>query len=174
MNIYYINFYLNYKEYLLKQYLQTSRTENIYLRMYDQSMDGVKSRLVNYSSPSKLLYIGELLNDEFNPKMDHLVCFMGGNFALGVTLGKTVREVKHLNFKQLEDLRIGKELTKTCTEMYFRTATGLAPEIAYFTSLSGPEKDIYIKKFDSHNLLRPETVESLFIMWRLTGDVQYR
>jgi hypothetical protein len=142
--------------------------------MYDQSMYGVKSRLVNYSSPSKLLYIAELLNNELNPKMDHLVCFMGGSFALGVTQGKTLREVQHLNFKELEDLRIGKELTKTCTEMYFRTATGLAPEIAYFTSLSGSEKDISIKRFDSHNLLRPETVESLFIMWRLTGDIQYR
>ncbi|RIA85716.1 Glycoside Hydrolase Family 47 protein [Glomus cerebriforme] len=166
----------SYYEYLLKQYLQTSRTEPIYRRMYDQSMNGVKSRLVNYSFPSKLLYIGELINDNLNSKMDHLVCFMGGNFALGVTLGKPVREVEHLNFKEIEELRIGKELTKTCTEMYFSTATGLAPEIAYFTSLdsSDTDKDIFIKRFDSHNLLRPETVESLFIMWRLTGDVQYR
>lgn len=27
---------------------------------------------------------------------------------------------------------------------------------------------------DSHNLLRPETVESLFILWRVTGDPRYR
>ena len=27
---------------------------------------------------------------------------------------------------------------------------------------------------DAHNLLRPETVESLFVMWRVTGDVTYR
>ena len=108
--------------------------------------------------------------------MDHLVCFMGGNFALGVTLGKPIREIEHLNFKEIEDLRIGKELTKTCTEMYFRTATGLAPELAYFiNSPDSPDgKDIFIKPLDSYNLLRPETVESLFIMWRLTNDVQYR
>jgi mannosyl-oligosaccharide alpha-1,2-mannosidase len=27
---------------------------------------------------------------------------------------------------------------------------------------------------DVHNLQRPETVESLFYMWRITGDVKYR
>ena len=27
---------------------------------------------------------------------------------------------------------------------------------------------------DAHNLLRPETVESLFVLWRVTGDAQYR
>ena len=27
---------------------------------------------------------------------------------------------------------------------------------------------------DSHNLLRPETVESLFILWRVTKDTKYR
>ena len=29
-------------------------------------------------------------------------------------------------------------------------------------------------KRDGHNLLRPETVEALFYMWRATGDRQYR
>jgi hypothetical protein len=27
---------------------------------------------------------------------------------------------------------------------------------------------------DNHNLQRPETVESLFYMWRITGDEMYR
>ena len=27
---------------------------------------------------------------------------------------------------------------------------------------------------DSHNLLRPETMESLFVLWRVTRDSQYR
>ena len=27
---------------------------------------------------------------------------------------------------------------------------------------------------DAHNLLRPETVESLFVLWRVTGDARYR
>lgn len=27
---------------------------------------------------------------------------------------------------------------------------------------------------DAHNILRPETVESLFVLWRVTGDVKYQ
>jgi mannosyl-oligosaccharide alpha-1,2-mannosidase len=30
------------------------------------------------------------------------------------------------------------------------------------------ERDLYVKPADAHNLLRPETVESLFILWRVT------
>ncbi|KAF2480783.1 putative 1,2-alpha-mannosidase [Neohortaea acidophila] len=34
--------------------------------------------------------------------------------------------------------------------------------------------DYIIKGMDAHNLQRPETVESLFYMWRITGDQKYR
>lgn len=33
--------------------------------------------------------------------------------------------------------------------------------------------DIIIKSADSHNLLRPETVESLFVLFRVTEDPKY-
>jgi len=33
--------------------------------------------------------------------------------------------------------------------------------------------DIIIKHADRHNLLRPETVESLFILYRITEDPKY-
>lgn len=33
--------------------------------------------------------------------------------------------------------------------------------------------DIIIKPADRHNLLRPETVESLFVLYRITKDTKY-
>lgn len=33
--------------------------------------------------------------------------------------------------------------------------------------------DIVLKHADRHNLLRPETVESLFILYRITEDTKY-
>jgi len=36
------------------------------------------------------------------------------------------------------------------------------------------QEDYVVKSSDAHNLQRPETVESLFYMWRITGDVKYR
>jgi len=58
--------------------------------------------------------------------------------------------------------------------MYRVTPTGLAPEIVWLNMEDDHPDDIIIKPQDAHNLQRPETVESLFIMWRLTGDEIYR
>jgi len=179
------------QEYLLKQYLQTNGQESVYLDMYNEAMTGVKTHLWKHSLPSHLSFIAELPNGvdgPVSPKMDHLVCFLGGNLALGATQGKTVVEARKeeggrkWSKRQEDDLSLARELTRTCYGMYNVTATGLAPEIAYFNmkgdkspdASQDPKDDIIIKPRDAHNLQRPETVESLFIMWRLTKDEIYR
>ncbi|RUS14175.1 endoplasmic reticulum mannosyl-oligosaccharide 1,2-alpha-mannosidase-like protein [Endogone sp. FLAS-F59071] len=183
----------SYYEYLLKQYLQTSKTEPVYRQMYDTAIQGIKTHLVAYSHPSKFLFLGELLASQSDPKnlypkMDHLVCFLGGNLALGATEGLSISQTSSLKPKDKNDLELGAALTSTCYEMYNVTATGLAPEIAYFERETAGDQlahrflnqqhsygaDIVIKPLDAHNLLRPETVESLFLYWRITGDNKYR
>jgi len=47
-------------------------------------------------------------------------------------------------------------------------------EIVHRNTEPGSKEDLYVKDNDAHNLLRPETVESLFVLWRLTGDHKYR
>ncbi|KEF51367.1 mannosyl-oligosaccharide alpha-1,2-mannosidase [Exophiala aquamarina CBS 119918] len=103
--------------------------------------------------------------------------------------------------KHDEDLALAEELMKTCWGMYKVTPTGLAPEIAYFHIDNPPRQwqghldpnwtppvssnlsddmdadwraDYDIHDMDVHNLQRPETVESLFYMWRITKDPKYR
>ncbi|KAI8578896.1 hypothetical protein K450DRAFT_175778 [Umbelopsis ramanniana AG] len=178
----------SYYEYLLKQYLQTDKTEEVYRNMYDQTVNAMKKYLVRHSQPSEFLFLGELPQgrnspDQISPKMDHLVCFMGGSFALGATEGPSLKENRRqLSSQDLEDIRLGEELTRTCYEMYNSTATGLASEIVYFNmqpedkdaSQGSHIPDIMIKPRDTHCLLRPETVESLFLLWRITGDEMYR
>ena len=105
--------------------------------------------------------------------------------------------------QQEEDMRLAEELMNTCWGMYKAAPIGLAGEITHFTlhdppmmyddfaqnaKLSSPtdfdktglgadfigHDDFIIKGADSHNLQRPETAESLFYMWRITGDEKYR
>ena len=103
--------------------------------------------------------------------------------------------------KHDENLRLAEELMKTCWGMYKVTPTGLAPEIAYFhvdspapqwqaqvdPAWTPPQSanlsdspgaawrlDYDIRMNDVHNLQRPETVESLFYMYRITKDRKYR
>lgn len=191
----------SYYEYLIKQYLQTSCEESIYQEMWNQSLAGVRKWLITYSYPHYFTVLGERpfgLGGKLEGKMDHLVCFMPGTIALGVTGGLTIEEVKKAGLwsaKEEEDMALAIELTKTCWGMYQITPTGLAPEIAHFHLKEPPHmesdgilaskemvqgahaawKDDYIIKVnDRHNLQRPETAETLFYMWRITGDEKYR
>ncbi|KAI8985878.1 glycoside hydrolase [Pilobolus umbonatus] len=171
----------SYYEYLLKQYLQTDKTELIYRERYDHAVAGIKKHLIQKSHPNEYTFISEIRDsahpDVIHPKMDHLVCFMGGSFVLGVTEGASIHELDPLDDQDAEDLYLGEEITRTCYEMYNFTVTGLASEIVYFNinKESGPDaSDMNIQQFDRHNLLRPETIESLFLLWRMTGDEKYR
>ncbi|KAG2213162.1 hypothetical protein INT47_011311 [Mucor saturninus] len=171
----------SYYEYLLKQYLQTDKSEIKYRERYDHAVDGIKKHLVKYTYPNHLMYIAEMMDSKYpsitHNKMDHLVCFMGGNFVLGVTEGSSIHELDPLDAKDAEDFRLGQELTRTCYEMYNMTETGLASEIVYLNTFeqSGPEQpDMEINYQDAHSLLRPETLESIFLLYRMTGEEKYR
>ncbi|KAI4086831.1 MAG: hypothetical protein LQ344_007232 [Seirophora lacunosa] len=191
----------SYYEYLIKQYLQTSAEEPVYLELWNQALAGIRKHLITYSKKSHFTILAERpngLGSNLQPKMDHLVCFMPGTIALAATGGKTVAEAKKAGQwgeKEQADLDLAIELTKTCWGMYKTTATGLAPEITFFeideppkSEVDGPfrsaelvpgasaewKDDYVIKGQDAHNLQRPETVETLFYMWRITGDEMYR
>lgn len=191
----------SYYEYLIKQYLQTNKKEPVYGEMWDESLRGVRKHLVTYTEHSKFTIIGERpegLDGQLSPKMDHLVCFMPGTIALAATGGLTEAEARKLpswSKKSEDDIRLARELMQTCWGMYKYMATGLAAEITHFQIPTPPlpesaaheapadldpdpaaewRRDFSVKPNDVHNLQRPETVESLFYMWRITGDAKYR
>lgn len=170
----------SYYEYLIKQFLQTENHEDIYRDMYEEAVDGIKHHLVQQSVPSGLTYIGERdrgINGPFSTKMDHLVCFAGGMFALGATEGhlqEAAERSESWTTTRNVNMRLGVELTRTCYEMYKQTKTGLAPEIAFFNDHNTLAPDFTVKPQDAHNLQRPETVESLFYLWRITRNPIYR
>merc|ERR1719149_590238 len=116
-------------EYLLKQWLLSSRTDGRVRRMYDEHVD-------------------------------HLVCFVPGMLALGAQ-GDTAAD----------HLRLAEALMETCYRMYADQVTGLAAEISYIGE--GQDAVLAVRQA-KHNLLRPETVESLFVLWRVTGRPIYR
>ncbi|KAG8545997.1 hypothetical protein GDO81_019934 [Engystomops pustulosus] len=154
----------SYYEYLLKQWIQSGKKENSFLEDYMQAIEGVKKNLLRKSEPNKLTFIGELSHGHFSPKMDHLVCFLPGTLALGAHNGITS-----------DHMEIAVALMETCYQMYRQMETGLSPEISHFLlHASQGSKDIDVKPADRHNLLRPETVESLFYLYRFTGDTKYQ
>lgn len=153
----------SYYEYLLKQWIQTGKTIDWLLSDYKTAVNSMQSKLLKYSEPSKLAFVGELLSGKvYSPKMDHLVCFLAGTLALG-----------SINGLPVEHMKLGKDLGRTCQRLYVNP-TGLAPEIAYFNTVPGVTEDITIKPLDAHSLLRPEAIEAWFYLYRLTGDKIYQ
>ena len=62
-------------------------------------------------------------------------------------------------------IELGANVTESCWEMYRKQSTGLGPEAA-----SVPD----LHPIEGHWIMRPEVVESIFILYRVTGDVRYR
>lgn len=157
-------------------------------------MAGIRKHLIVTAKHSGLKIVAELphgVGGPISPKMDHLVCFLPGTIALAATGGESLAEARtkpDWSPDKEVQIKLARDLTTTCWGMYAVTETGLAPEIAWFhandendstrqrssTKLSRWKEDFVVKPLDAHNLQRPETVETLFMMWRITGDAVYR
>ncbi|ETW05192.1 hypothetical protein H310_04185 [Aphanomyces invadans] len=152
----------SFYEYLLKVWLYSGkRHEDAYLRkLYDDAVDGMEKHLLVYSEMDDVYYLQELrLPDmDANPQQDHLLCFVPGMLALGtVDEQNTTKAARHLD--------LAKKLMHTCTQFYLRQPSGLAPDLVEFPGWHIP---------NSMYKLRPETVESLMYMFRITQDPIYR
>ena len=168
--------------------------------MWEEALKGIQEHLIIPVRKSGVKIVAELprgIGGPLSPKMDHLVCFLPGSIALGATGGRTLAEARkspEWTAEKEKQMELARELMKTCWGMYAVTETGLAPEIAWFNaadadlqpgpgwrpsrptrdSLAEWKADYIVKPLDAHNLQRPETVESLFMMWRITEDPLYR
>ncbi|KAM3701885.1 hypothetical protein ACJW31_05G209600 [Castanea mollissima] len=151
----------SFYEYLLKVWIQGNKTPavKLYREMWEKSMKGLLS-LIRKTTPSSFTYICEKNGDSLSDKMDELACFAPGMLALGSSGYGPDGSQKFLS--------LAEELAWTCYNFYQSTPTKLAGENYFFHS----GQDMTVGT--SWNILRPETVESLFYLWRLTGNKTYQ
>ncbi|XP_010544166.1 PREDICTED: mannosyl-oligosaccharide 1,2-alpha-mannosidase MNS1 [Tarenaya hassleriana] len=151
----------SFYEYLLKVWIQGNKTSEVkhYREMWEKSMQGLLS-LIKRSTPSSFTYICEKNGNSLTDKMDELACFAPGMLALGSSGYPSDEAQKFLS--------LAEELAWTCYNFYQSTPTKLAGENYFFNS--GQDMSVGT----SWNILRPETVESLFYLWRFTGNKTYQ
>jgi len=150
----------SFYEYELKQYLLTNKNQQIYRRMYSESIVALEKHLLKRSIPSRHLYVAEMEHDETNSDFEHLACFIPGMLVLGA---QEIPERK-------KDYKFAVDLMETCVDLYISTATGLAPDHVSFNTHN--DRDYVVR--DPKYMLRPETVESLFYLYKYTGSEWYR
>uniref|UniRef100_A0A1A9X2P2 alpha-1,2-Mannosidase n=1 Tax=Glossina brevipalpis TaxID=37001 RepID=A0A1A9X2P2_9MUSC len=131
-------------EYLLKAWLQSNQTDEEARQMFYDAMLAIIKHM-SRTSTKGLIYIPDLKSGRLEYKMSHSAYFSGGLFALAANTSQDENSEKFMD--------IVENITNTCHQSYISSYVGLGPE-AY--------------------LLRPETVESLFYLWRITDDEKYR
>lgn len=150
----------SFYEYLIKAWILSGHVDTDARKMYDEAVESIEANMIKVSSGG-LTYIGEYKNSRVEPKMGHLTCFAGGMFALGA---KGSKDEQHY-------INLGAEVTRTCHESYSRSPLKLGPEAFGFT---GNNEAVAVRSNEKYYILRPEVVESYFVMWRITKDVKYR
>lgn len=158
-----------------------------YEKMYRRAMDVVIQHvLFRPMLPEKedFLFAGTTFVHEDGihlvPEMQHLTCFIGGMFALG---GKIFGIDEHID--------IGERIARGCGWVYQSFPTGVMPEI--FALIECPslescnwDNDKWQREGDQslsrgfrhardpRYLLRPEAIESVFILYRMKGEEDLR
>ncbi|EEH22359.2 hypothetical protein PABG_04570 [Paracoccidioides brasiliensis Pb03] len=172
-------------EYLPKMYALLGGTQaaSQYGRLYRNAMDTAMQYLFfrpMVPDNADILISGETnAQDPSSASLDaegqHLTCYLGGTLALG---GRLLSNETHIE--------IGRKLTDGCIWTYQNTPTGLMPEIFRMEACKSPFNCKFdFKQWisdhgsqhigftlvrDGHYRLRPEAIESVFYLYRITGD----
>jgi mannosyl-oligosaccharide alpha-1,2-mannosidase len=130
------------------------------LGAWNASWAGMKQRLLRRSGKSSLLYLAEIgATGTVVHRMGHLSCHMPAVLALAF---------RHT--RKAEYLATAEDLLNTCWRLYEDAATGLGPETVEFFERGERGYEVVDAKY----ILRPEVVESLFYLWRITNKEVYR
>ncbi|KAJ1488651.1 glycoside hydrolase, partial [Baffinella frigidus] len=153
----------SFYEYLLKQYLLRPYTMR---DMRQTFADTIRETLEKVRGNAQgTVFLGQATFSSSEPikKMEHLACFAPGMLALAY-------ESDPENHRQ--SLVDAEAIMESCMAMY-ATATGLAAEsYDIVVGKTGPAKLVPSNTM-KFSLLRPETMESAFVLWRVTGNRKY-
>jgi mannosyl-oligosaccharide alpha-1,2-mannosidase len=102
----------------------------------------------------------------------HIRCFAGGMLGLG---GRLMKNETHVD--------VGRKLTDGCVWTYENAPMGIMPEVFSMHTCANlseceytrePGSSPFSKIDDARYILRPEAIESVFYMYRITGDPEYQ
>ncbi|KXJ89151.1 family 47 glycosyl hydrolase [Microdochium bolleyi] len=177
-------------EYLPKMHALLGGLDPVYEKLYRGAMDAVTANVLfrpMLPGGDDILFAGTVFVEDNGPRLDtegqHLACFVGGMYGLGGKL-----------FDIPDHVALGNKLARGCGWGYGSFPTGVLPEIFGFRTcptLEGcpwtADKDadpattsqMHIQRGfkqarDARYILRPEAIESIFYLYRITGEEDLR
>ncbi|KAI8938427.1 hypothetical protein NX059_004320 [Plenodomus lindquistii] len=179
-------------EYFPKMHILLGGLDPVYQTMYEQAAQAITTHLLfrpmvpSAHEGESLLVCGDATASPeqavLKPTAQHLTCFIGGMFALA---GRTFNLPSHIT--------LGAKLTQGCIHAYASMPSGIMPETFDMIPCASREHCTWNqtrwdeeanKRYsanpvpgyllrDARYLLRPEAIESVFIMYRVTGERRY-
>lgn len=154
----------SYYEYIIKSYLMTGGVSKPMLKKYMDVVRDIKNSMVFQTVHMNLTGLAPGGKTSAEPMMEHLATFAGGMLAVGSVVG---------NDKALEDLELADKLATTYATVYKTFKSGvMAEQVRYNAKRPQNPKDFWVT--DDEYILRPESVESVYLMWKFTGLQKYR
>ena len=177
-------------EYLPKMHALLGGLDPEYETMVTTALDAARDNILfRPMTPNEddILMAGSVtINDgkaTMMPEMEHLTCFVGGMYGLA---GKLLSRDDYVD--------LGSRLTNGCVWAYNAFETNIMPENSQLVACDSidspceydsdkldkartknpPLPDGFVRVRDSRYMLRPEAIESVFYMWRITGDHTWR
>ncbi|CEF69521.1 Mannosyl-oligosaccharide alpha-1,2-mannosidase [Strongyloides ratti] len=152
----------SFYEYLLKEWLISNKKDTIAYDMYKEASKNIRKKMI-IKSKGNFTYLVELKNGKILNKMSHLSCFSVGMFALEAYHSTDENEKKEI-------MELAEELGNTCYHSYKLSKTGLGPEMFHFDST----KDATSSTGEVQYFLRPEVIEGIYYLYKLTGNDKYK
>ncbi|ODA75889.1 hypothetical protein RJ55_08530 [Drechmeria coniospora] len=166
----------SFYEYLIKMYQYDPRAFAFYKERWVLAAESTMAHLASHpTGRPDLTYLSQFAGQQTDPVSTHLASFAGGNFILGgVLLGNDTF------------VQFGLALARSYFNNYLHTPAGIGPEVFRWVDAALPadasrnepppasQKDFYARAgfytTAGAYILRPETVESIYYAYRLTGD----
>ncbi|KAG6041194.1 hypothetical protein E4U41_005684 [Claviceps citrina] len=165
----------SFYEYLIKMYLYDPTEFAQYKDKWVLAADSTIKYLASHPTSRKdLTFLAAYNGKNLIPSSQHLASFAGGNFILG---GVLLNEPKYIDF--------GLTLADSYYQTYRETASRIGPEVFSWVIAGNDDPappaqdaDFYAKAgfwaTSKNYVLRPETIESLYYAYRVTGDRKYQ
>ncbi|KAJ3434331.1 mannosyl-oligosaccharide alpha-12-mannosidase-related [Anaeramoeba flamelloides] len=155
-------------EYFLKVWLlDGSPAQSMYRDHFDHSLNGIQNVLLHERDGLWYVRVRSMNGNHFDTKMEHLTCFIGGLSAMSSLDPHDFRNGQiTIDPKRKSHFQFGNQITRTCAESYSRAKTGLGP---FRLSIPLPKDNVHGRWHT-----QPETIESIFYLWRITHHPYYR
>ncbi|PHH62324.1 hypothetical protein CDD81_7244 [Ophiocordyceps australis] len=187
-------------EYLPKMHALLGGLDDDYANMTLRALDAVRKHLLfrplaplDDDEDDAILLSGSVTwsqgETDLTPQMQHLACFAGGTYGLA---GKLLQRRDYVD--------VASRLAAGCVWAYDSFPSNLMPEVSELvactdrhlqshaschwnhsimasTRLASHQSELpdgFVRVIDARYLLRPEAIESVFYMWRITGDQVWR